>query len=155
MGADQCVLDRHNVLRLRSPATYLRSNIVATLSSLVLARYTAAAQIEYTSGGKGVFFGYQPCHHGCDLIEFEKTSTQNLGQHVVKMFLRHLIEDSRACRRRSNAVDCDIDLPVLSLTTWSARSARFRSALSGGVGISFLTRDRSHVDDPGHTLAEP
>jgi hypothetical protein len=53
---------------------------------------TASAEIEDCAGGVRVFLAHEPCHHRGDLLNPDKSASRNLRQHVIDMFLRHLIE---------------------------------------------------------------
>src|SRR5580698_5699366 len=116
-------------------------------SRLCLVSSPAAAEVEYRSRREGILFRYQPGNHSADFIDFKKTAAWNLAQHVVHMFLGHLIENPRTRCCWSDAVHGDIVLRCLLPQRLSqGNHAGFRSAVRRSIRIALFAGNRSNVD---------
>jgi hypothetical protein len=85
-----------------------RSPLSSFVSVGALISCPAPREIENASGGEAVLARTQPGNHLGGFVEFKKTASRDLRQHIVDMGLRHLVEDSRPGRRRGYAIDCNV-----------------------------------------------
>ena len=63
-----------------------------------------AGQIKHTAGGETVLGRGKPGNHRRGLVQFQEPSARDFRQHIVDMFLAHLVKNARAGRGGRDAV---------------------------------------------------
>src|SRR6185436_11705343 len=116
--------------------------------SFFLVGGTAARDVEYAAGREGAVLARQPADERSDLVDLDEAVHRDLGEHVVDVLLRHLVEDRGLRRCRRDAVDQHPRLSELLPERFRQRDyARLGCRVGDRVGIAFLAGDRGDVDD--------
>src|SRR5687767_6124807 len=65
----------------------------------------SSGNVENAARAERALFARQPAHQRRDLVDLDKARHWNLGQHVLDVLARHLVEDRGFSGRWGDAVD--------------------------------------------------